>query len=66
MMDTIETLVILGALLAALALGGPRIEAIQQHADSRYPQLQAASAPVAVDCVGLELDEVCMQESRAR
>jgi len=21
---------------------------------------------VAVDCVGLELDEVCMQESRAR
>lgn len=65
-MDKIETVIIVIALLAAVILGEPRIEAIQKHADSRYLQLQAASAPLGGDCIGLELDEVCMQESRAR
>jgi len=65
-MDTSETLVIVAALLAAVALGGPRIEAIQKHADSRHPQLQAASMPARTDSVGLMLDGVCIQESPAR
>ena len=42
-MDNSETLVIVAALFAVLALGGPRAEAIQKHADSRYLRLQAAS-----------------------
>lgn len=50
-MDTSETLVIVAALFAALALGGPRTEAIQKHADGRYLQLQAAARP-PTDCVG--------------
>lgn len=50
-MDTSENLVIVAALFAALALGGPRTEAIQKHADGRYLQLQAAASP-RTDCVG--------------
>lgn len=65
-MDKIETVIIVIALLAAATLCEPRIEAIQKHADSRYLQLQAASAPVRVDCVGPVLDGVCTRASRAR
>ena len=57
-MDNSETLVIVAALFAALALGGPRIEAIQKHADSRQPHLQAASPLPRTDCVGRMMDEV--------
>ncbi|MCJ7556091.1 MAG: hypothetical protein MUP90_04135 [Gammaproteobacteria bacterium] len=65
-MDTIETLIIAGALLAAVGLSGSRIEAIQNYADGRYAKLQAASTPTRIDSAGLTLDRVYIQESPAR
>ena len=64
-MDNSETLVIVAALFAALALGGPRAEAIQKHADSRYLRLQAASPPPPTDCVAAMTGSLRMQECLA-
>jgi hypothetical protein len=44
-MDMIETLIVVFAGVAALGLGGPRVEAIQAHAELRWQQL--VETPVA-------------------